>query len=322
MKMLKSKMKRVEEKIRTYFEDKLKQEISYFEKQLQDQHEEDLSTIIKLQHEVARLQSILGREQAQLLRGQPLRSQRPDIIDLNRIPAGPSGPRPAGIARKTRLSDGDASDKVTQGCSSGTDSAESSNEEDRQETSGLRRVPSAKDKSISALVEESARKTDSVAYMRRQSSDGARTSLRRSGSTGALILPNRPLSRRNRMVSETPPTSPVIKTQPGGLFSELTPSTSTVTQSLGRDHLQVGEPDAPKTRRKSLTMLLRPIFFGDNTAKTDKSRRRSVVTTMPVSPPQDSKPEKKKRGPSLLQRPLPGINVMQDAAQVNIHEDD
>ncbi|XP_038049064.1 ankyrin repeat, PH and SEC7 domain containing protein secG-like [Patiria miniata] len=321
MKMFKSKMRRVEEKIRGYFEEKLKEEISYFEKQLQDQHEEDMSAIIKLQQEVSRLQSILGREQAQLLRGQPLRSPRPDIIDLNRIP---TAPRPAGISRQKRLSDSDAPDnnnKSLSGGSPGTDSPESGNEDDRP---GIKRVSSSKDKTISALIQESAKKTNSMAYLRRQSSEesSSRTPIPRSGSAGAMGLPNRPLSaRRGRVITiDTPPTSPIIKTQPGGVFSDLSASTSAMMPmppSPDRDHLQVSEIDAPKGRRKSLTMLLRPIFFGDGTNKMDKSRRRSVVATMPVSPPQDSKLQKKNKGPSLLQRPLPGIHAVADETEMN-----
>ncbi|XP_022112021.1 ankyrin repeat and KH domain-containing protein 1-like [Acanthaster planci] len=320
MKILKSKMKRIEEKIRGYFEDKLKEEIHYFEKQLEDQHEEDMSTIIKLQQEVSRLQSILGREQAQLVRGQPLRSPRPDIIDMNRMPTAPTTARPAGPARKHRLSDGDVPDKPCGSGSPGNDSAESANEDERQEKLGLKTASALKDKSIYALVEETSKKTSSMAYLRRQSSEesSSRAPILRSGSAGASSLPSKPLSsRRGRVVTETPPTSPVIKTQPGGLFSDLSPSTSAVPTppSPDRDRLQVGEPNAPKTRRKSLTMLLRPIFFGDNnnngSSKKDKSRRRSVIATMPVPPALDSQPPKNK-GPSLLQRPLPGIHPIAD----------
>ncbi|XP_071791692.1 uncharacterized protein [Asterias amurensis] len=314
-KILKSKMKRAEDKIRTFFEDKLKEEIGYFEKQLQDQHEEDATLILKLQTEVSRLQTILGREQAQLVRGSPLRSRRSDIINLNRIPSSGSK-RPTGITRQKRLSEGDETDKLSRQESS--DSPESNNEEDRPEPSGVERVKSAKKKSMSTLVEESSRKTDSMTYLRKQGMDEG---IPRAGSSGALNLPNKPLmSRRNRVISvDTPPTSPTILTPPECPFSaEMAPSTSNASTS--RDNLQIVEVDAPRTRRKSLTMLLRPMFqFGDSN-KGDRTRRRSVATTMPISPPKDTKPEKKSKGLSLLQRPLPGIQAVSEKAELSTQE--
>ncbi|XP_033114712.1 E3 ubiquitin-protein ligase HACE1-like isoform X2 [Anneissia japonica] len=313
-KLFDSKMHRMKKKVIQYYEEKLQEEITYFEQQLQAQHCKDLGVIMKMTTELERVYTLLNAST-----NKTEKEYKP-LLDVGKMPTSVAQRALSRTSMITRSSSMDMQAASRNGYySSDYDDDEENDplndDEISPEPSPTSRsaTPTSrnrrnKDTSITQLVEEAAQRKDSVNILRKQnSSDSDYNSLpvspRDNVTKKGLAIPTRiasptpPRRQRHASTPAPPRTSP---------RSPLTPHPPGPLSPINRQP----SPRSPKprTRRKSSGLFIRRQSLLEESAdEEEKSRRKSVAVRMTASAqPRDKEPQKKK-GNFLLNLPLPNF---------------
>ncbi|XP_071488856.1 uncharacterized protein [Diadema antillarum] len=330
-----AKLNQLADKIHKYYDDRLKQEIEYFEKQLHDLHDRDAEIIFKLKKRINQLLKTElddhDEEEEKMEeddRGTPTSetkahdSLRPDgentklsLRRRRRSSQFAHRPRMFSITAQHGLGVHDSSDEDHGG--------ETRHGFERQHSAEVHRQPrrpgSGKTKTMTELVQDASKRKNSVNFIKRQ------------GSAASVAISQVPEPERSH--SPKPPGVPTIRLlQPSRLRhtrsttpshsmsvtpsnSSLSPSPPPLSPNLSRqrsssptssmadsvfgeendNHTVLSPRSQPKSRRSSIAAFFRP-NFKSNTNDEEKSRRRSVETKIQdQSPPKPQPPKTKKK---------------------------
>ncbi|XP_071941083.1 uncharacterized protein [Antedon mediterranea] len=317
-KVLKSKMARMKKKLVQYYEDKLQEEITYFEQQLQAQHCKDLGVIMKLTNELERVYGLLNGGSTT-----KLSNEHKPRIDFAKMQSPVSKRSFSRTSMTTRSSSMDMPISSRNGyySSDGEDEElfydeELSPESNPSSRPGTPMNRPRRDASMVELVEEASQRKDSMSNLRKQ------TSLE-SDYNSRPMTPREIVTQKGLHIPRPMAASPSLSKVHRRRHTS-TPNPPNIS-SLARSPLtprppQMSSPTAPqmslpvpqtssRTRRKSSGLFIRRQSLLDESADDEeKTRRKSVAAVrMPTSPKTSQKEPTNTTGNILFNVPIPDL---------------
>ncbi|KAJ8019649.1 hypothetical protein HOLleu_41315 [Holothuria leucospilota] len=309
------KIMQVGDKIREYYEETLRQEVEYFEQQMEEQSLKDSQTISALKLEIERLKfgtDPTTKSNTQLRRKGATLNEVPNL-NIIQTKSRSNGRRKVIFPSVRRFA---TLDKISESDQSDLDS----DLEDRQQTPSSDsstissknvsptvgvtspvagdspRLRSSQKKTMADLVTAVEQKESSMTNLRRQESleegnNRWKTSPKEESQT------DKPRSPRKVTFSPTP----TLETPP---YTPL----KRVEENIKPNTLSPRDADPPRRRRKSFAEFFRSSSSADK-EEDGPVRRKSVASRMMSQPMAPPKPKPSRNSFSMLNFPLPGIQT-------------